>query len=187
MKIREKIGQVLLNKRLSHKPPRKIAFSGVQNMHHIGILYDASEFDSYKSVSVFEKRLRQHGVKTTLLGYQHTKKLNDNYIGDMHSGFYCRRDFNWLNVCHNQFLDDFVTKDFDALFVITSQKYFPLHYASMLSSAKFKIGLAEQNSTDFDLMIEIPLNTPIQDQIKFMWDYLEMLSKPKLAEADMMA
>lgn len=186
MNIREKIGQILLNKRLSHKPLRKMFFSGVQNMHHIGILYDATEFDNHKSVTSFEKRLRQHGAKTTLLGYQHAKKINDNYITDMHSGFYCRRDFNWLNVCHKEFVDDFVTKEFDALFVITTQKYFALHYASMLSSSKFKIGLAEQNTTDFDLMIDIPLSTPIQDQIKYMWDYLEMLSKPKMSTADMM-
>jgi hypothetical protein len=183
MKIRDWIGQLLLNKKLSQKPLRKVHFSGVQNMHSIGVLFDATYFDNYKTVLAFEKRLRQMGAKTIVLGYQDTKKPTENYIDNLHTGFISRKDFNWFNNCNNAFVTEFTKMEFDALFVVTTQRYFPIHYASQLSSAKFKIGLVGENQSDFDLMLDIPISTPFQDQLTHMWTYLEMLSAPTMEMA----
>jgi hypothetical protein len=181
MIFREKIGQALLKRKLKSKPSRKIEFSGVQHMKHIGILFDATSFDNYKAVLSFDKEMRKLGAKVSILGYQHSKRPTGNYVSDLHNGFINRKDFNWYNACKSQFVSDFIVKEFDALFVISPQNYFPIHYVSLLSLAKFKVGIAGQNQSDFDLMLEIPTKTPFNDQIHYMWKYIEMLSKSSVA------
>jgi hypothetical protein len=59
---------------------------------------------------------------------------------------------------------------------------FPLHYISSLSSAGFKVGLLDSESTDspFDLMMDINTPVDIDNYLNHAVKYLEMINAEKV-------
>ncbi|MFT3739128.1 MAG: hypothetical protein QM786_10240 [Breznakibacter sp.] len=119
------------------------------------------------------------GKSVSLIGYSHTKVLHEQYISDNQKSFICRKDFNWYNGCSSSLVGDFIKKPFDALISLSSNNYFPINYIETLSVARFKVGRSSSPGTDLDMMLEIPLGTPIKSQIEAFWKYLEMISPAK--------
>lgn len=179
MSFKEKIGNYLLNKKFINKPKRKISFGGTDNMMQIGILFEASVYDDFLSIKAFEKELKKMGKSVSLIGYSHSKILHEQYISDQQRSFICRKDFNWYNGCSSNLVDDFVKKPFDTLICISKNNHFPIRYIETLSMAKFKVGRSSSQSSDLDLMLEIPTGMDITLQINEFWKYLEMISPAK--------
>lgn len=177
--MRKNIGNYLLKQKLKKKTNRNTHFDGVQNAKVIGILFDATDFDDYKRIKQFEKELHQQGKKVFLLGYEHSKTKNTQYIGDSLNGFINKKDFNWANTPTEPFIEEFINKTFDVLFIFSSGDYFPIHYVSLLSNAYFKVGCAGKNQHDFDLIMDMPSTAPIEEQMKQMWYYLQLISNTK--------
>lgn len=177
--MKKKIGNYLLKQKLKKRTNRDTHFTGVQNAKKIGILFDATEYDDFKRIKKFERDLTQQGKKVTMLGYEHSKNKNSQYIGDQHNAFINKKDFNWVNSPTEPFVDEFISQTFDILFVFSSGNYFPIHYISLLSSAYFKVGCAGKNQHDFDLIMDMPSTSPIEEQLKQMWFYLQQISNTK--------
>jgi hypothetical protein len=177
--MKKKIGNYLLKQKLKKKRDRNTHFDGIQNTKEIGILFDATDYEDYKRIKQFEKELQHQGKKVVLLGYEHNKTKNTQYISDSSKGFINKKDFNWMNTPTEPFVEEFINKIFDVLFVFARDSYFPIHYVSLLSNAYFKVGCAGKNEHDFDLIMDMPSTASVEEQIKQMWYYLQLISHDK--------
>jgi hypothetical protein len=182
--MKKKIGNYLLKQKLKKKTNRDTHFTGVNDAKLVGILFDANNFDDYKRIKHFERDLHSKGKKVVLLGYEHNKVKNSQYIGDKNNGFITKKDFNWVNTPTDPFIDEFISQKFDILFVISSGNYFAIHYISLLSNAYFKVGCAGQNQHDFDLILDMPANASVEEQLHQMWHYLKLISNTKTEPVD---
>lgn len=179
--MKEKIGNFLLRRKLK-KQNRKQVFLGMQKAKTVGILFDATNLDNYHQVKTLAKQLVKAGKGVKVLGYSHSKEKDSQYIGDNNNGFICKKDFNLFYQTKDDYTVRFINFDFDLLFVVSDDMWFPLKYISHLSNASFKISKKSLSDEIFDLMIDVPKKTAIKIQIEQMLYYLNMLTGSEKSE-----
>lgn len=170
------IGNFLLAKKLKHQHREK-HFSGLKQSVSVGILFDASSSSDNVIIKNLVKDLRQQGKDARVLGYVNHRNKDPQYISDGHNAYISKQDFNWLNQPKDPLIDEFISKKFDILLVLTYQNWFPVHYISSLSQAHFKVGKSGISEPNFDLTLEMAEITPLEEQVSQMMRYLNMISQ----------
>jgi hypothetical protein len=174
--MKKAIGNYLLGKKIKHHH-RTRQFNGIQHCATIGIVFDASSSSDNVIIKNLVKDLRQMGKDARVMGYVNSRSKDAQYISDGHNVYISKQDFNWFNMPKEPMIDEFIAKKFDLLLVLTHQSWFPIHYISALSQAAFKVGCSVETNPEFDLMIEMPIETPIEEQAQQMMHYLKIISQ----------
>ncbi|MBN2743320.1 hypothetical protein LX69_02644 [Breznakibacter xylanolyticus] len=174
--MRTFIGNYLLNRKLKQHQ-REQQFQGLQQSVTVGIVFDASASSDNVIVKNLVKELRQMGKEIKVLGYVNHRKKDAQYISDHQNIYISKQDFNWINQPKEAMIDEFIYKKFDILLVLTHQNWFPIHYVSALSQAHFKVGQSLLPQKFYDLIIELPENTSLEEQARQMMSYLKIISQ----------
>lgn len=82
-------------------------------------------------------------------------------------------------------MDSFINTKFDLLIDINFSNLFPLMYASSLSQAGLKVGLADDKpeSSPFDLMISMTSPVAIEKYLEQVLYYLEIINSESAKKA----
>jgi hypothetical protein len=174
---RLKIGNnILLRKSLKTK--RKVFYSNINRIKVIGIVWDSSNPLEFTCLSKFYQKMHERNIEVKILGYFNGKDLPSQYTAIRYLTFIRKNEVNSFYVPKSDDANKFLYQKFDVLIDINFKKLFPLYYISSLSAAGFKVGLFVngEESTPFDLMMEIQRPVNIDNYLTEILNYLEMIN-----------
>lgn len=174
---RLKIGKRILKKKIS-KTKRKVFYSNISLVKSIGIVWDASGPDGFTSLSRFHQKMHDRNIEVKILGYFPGKNLPDQYTAIRYLTFIRKNGINFFYHPVSSESHTFINNQFDILIDINFRKKIPLQFISALSSASFKVGLfdSETSESPFDLMMEIKNPVDIDNYLIQIIQYLEMIN-----------
>jgi hypothetical protein len=139
----------------SKGPARTPVLCNLDEAQHIGILYNATEYITFEIIRNLAKELSHESKKITVLGYVDSKNLIDSYLYRKGFDFFSKNELNWYSRPVSPVVDQFIAEPFDILMNLSLKDYYPIHYITALSAARFKTGKYSPNDKDLDLMIDI--------------------------------
>jgi hypothetical protein len=183
--LRLKIGTSILSKKLE-QVKRKVYYSNIDSIKTIGIVWDASKYQDFGSLSKFHQKMNERGINVTILGYYPGKELPDQYTALRYLTCIKNKEINFFYLPASDEADNFINTMFDILIDINFEQVFPIFYISALSRANFKVGLfnRDANNSTFDLMIELKKPVSIEDYLYNVIHYLEMIKSGTSGQAD---
>jgi hypothetical protein len=174
---RVKIGNSILSKR-KERMKRNFSYSNINQVKTISIVWDASKTSDFSNLSRFYQKMHDRNIDVRILGFFPGKELPDQYTAVRYFTCIRKSEINFFYVPSSTEVEVFIKTPFDILIDLNFEKIFPLKYISILSSAKFKIGLfdSESSSSIFDLMMEIKNPVQIENYLTQVIHYLEMIN-----------
>ncbi len=175
--IRLKIGMAKLKKKLSVSK-RKITYTNFEAVKSIGIVWDASATDDFAGLSRFHQKMMERKIDVKILGFYNGNSLPDRYTAIRYLSCFKNDELNFFYIPISAETNSFLKYSFDVLIDINFKKIFPLQYITSLSKSGFKVGIFDTDTTDspFDLMIELKKTVAIDEYLKHIVDYLEMIN-----------
>lgn len=122
---------------------RQIKDPNIHRNSRIGILYDATERETFEEVREFFRDLRNDGHKPHLLGYVDFKEITFHPLARPENDYFLKSQLNWMNIPSGIVVDNFIRDPFDMLINLTVKDFFPIDYIAATSHAGLKIGRAE--------------------------------------------
>lgn len=152
---------------------------GLDEAKSIGLIFDAGSAAEYRLVMAFVKMLNDMGKQVHSLGFIPQKK-QPGYLYEQDNWLYCQKhDFAWNLRLKKESLQAYVDNEFDLLIDVSPTSAFFAKYLSGLSSARYKVGRYNAEQLDlFDLMMQVPDNTEIQELMDHIIHYLKIIKKP---------
>lgn len=144
-----------------------------------GILFDASDTESFKYIKEFSKFLKSNNIRTYLLGYIESKEVPDEMVLWDDCDIVSINDIDWLLRPKSPAALDFINSEYNILFDLSLKHNFTMCYISKLSSADFKVGRYTDEDNDFDLMIDVNKNPRVDYFIEQIKNYISILNNPK--------
>lgn len=174
---RVKIGNSILSKK-RERVRRKCFYSNINQIRSIGIVWDASKTSDFPNLSRFYQKMHDRNIDVRILGYFPGKELPDQYTALRYFSCIRKNEINIFYVPSSNEAELFIKTPFDILIDLNFDRIFTLNYISILSSAKFKVGLFDSDSSSsvFDLMMEIKKPVQIENYLTQVIHYLEMIN-----------
>jgi hypothetical protein len=175
-KLRSLIGWHYFRKDLE-KSGRSRKLTNLKDAKRIGILYNLDEVPDYEVVAEFVTRLQHDRKEVKALGYVKNKNLISRFLPKLSFDFFSGKDMNWFYKPVKDKVMDFISKDFDLLIDLDMKDSLPLKYISGLSMSMCRIGrYSEENTSCFDLMIDVNPSTPVNEFIRQITHYLTIIN-----------
>jgi hypothetical protein len=179
--FRLKIGKAIMAKKAARNK-RGISYSNFSNVKRIGIVWDASKPLEFNQLSKFHQKMQEIKIEVMIFGYYPGKNLPDQYTAIRY--FRCIKKDEINNFYHpsSSETSTFINTPFDVLIDINFDKLFPLQYVTLLSKARFKVGLYDHDTKyqASDLMIELKKPVDIESYLSQIIHYLEMIKDKNL-------
>jgi hypothetical protein len=174
--IRLKIAGSILKRRVD-RSSRKMVYSNFSDVKRIGIVWNASKHNEFQALSRFHQRMNERNIDVKILGYYDGKNLPDQYTAIRYLTCIRKTELDFFFIPESTEIKSFINDKFDILIDINFEKLFSLIYITNLSRASFKVGLYEdeKNQTPFDLMMEIEKPVNVDNYLKQIVQYLEMI------------
>lgn len=157
--------------------PKRV--TGLDEARSIGIIYDASEEESWKQVQAFVKKLLGDGKRVSSMGFFRQNVRPPFLIEQMHQSFFQKKDLSWNLRLKSTVLNVFAEAGFDILIDLSPSDVFLAKYLSGVSYARYKLGRFHPEMVDiYDLMIETDKPLPLRDMIEHCTHYLKLIKNP---------
>ena len=175
--IRLSIGNTLLRTRVS-KGSRKSNYKNFTEVRSIGIVWDASKPEQFQALARFHQIMLERNIEVKILGYYRGKNLPDQYTAIRYLRCLRNSDTNLFYIPVSTEAQSFINNKFDILIDVNFEKIFTLNYLTRLSKASLKVGLfdSQENSTPYDLMMELKKPINVEEYLKQVLQYLEMIN-----------
>lgn len=123
-------------------------------IQRVGILLHQDEFHDYDAIRKVFKELGFTNNQIAFLTFVSEEGESANSWDITFSA----KDFGWKGKILNPEVETFMNKDFDALIAYYNGDYLELNLVTLLSKAKFKIGLSLIEPKLFHLMMDVNVN-----------------------------
>jgi hypothetical protein len=175
--VRLKIAWALLNKRVA-RSSRIMVYRSFREVKSIGVVWNASKHEDFQSLAKFHQRMQERNIDVKIFGYYNGKNLPDQFTAIRYLTCIRNAETNLFYIPESREAQSFISNKFDILIDINFDKVFSLIYVTMLSGAAFKVGLfeSEESNSPFDLMMNIKKPVNIEDYLKQVVQYLEMIN-----------
>jgi hypothetical protein len=183
--IRLKIGTMILSKKAG-RTKREVFYSSFRNVRNIGIVWDASNPSEFGSLSRFHQKMLESKIDVKIFGYYPGKNLPDQYTAIRYLTCIRKDEINNFYQPDSSETNSFINNPFDILIDINFDKQFPLNYVTVLSRARFKVGLSDNDTSEsqFDLMLELKKPVDIDNYLTQVIYYLEMIQDKSIQTVD---
>ncbi|MBN1158017.1 MAG: hypothetical protein JXA61_01440 [Bacteroidales bacterium] len=152
--IKIRVGSFMLKKQLK-KRKRNPVVCNLAEARKIGVIYNATELNSFEIIRDLAKRISEHDVEVSILGYVQSKNLIDQYLYRKGFDFFHKGNLNWYHKPCSDITDKFMNEPFDILIDLSLENHYPIQYITALSPARFKAGRYTPEDNILDLMIDI--------------------------------
>jgi len=175
--IRLKIGAAILQNKTT-KNKRRMVYKNFNLVKSIGIVWNASNEEEFQALAKFHQQMQERNIDAHVIGYYDGKNLPDKYTAIRYFSCIRKHEVNLFYIPKSDDTQAFINKKFDVLIDINFDKLFTLRYITLISNALFKVGLSdsENHSAPFDLMMEIKKPVSIDNYLKQIVQYLEMMN-----------
>ena len=177
--LRIAIGNYFLKKEmLPLERKRKRVVYNLDDAHKIGVVYDATNRQTYEMTRNFVLYLKDRQKHVVSLGFINSKNPNQLLKPLLEFRYFNKKDLNWYFKPKGVEVQNFLDEDYDILIDLCIDKCFPVRYICGLSKAKFKVGTTGENSALFyDLMIDIDKKKTLENYITQVKHYLGIINK----------
>ncbi|MEJ6734880.1 MAG: hypothetical protein QNK67_04530 [Flavobacteriales bacterium] len=173
-KIKQRVGDYFFKRDLKFNDRKRIVHN-FQSAKSIGVLYDATDLKDMLMVSEFVNELFHSKKEIKALGFVNKNELSHNHIPMLQFDFFFLKDLNWFYKPQNYVINNFLEKDYDILINLCTQNCVPVKYLAGSSRAKFKVGKLEDNTSVYDMMIDVKQNS-LETLIKEVKHYLNLIN-----------
>ena len=132
---------------------RNITATGLQQIKSACIIFETSKTNNLKHVKELRKILPED-AEIKIIGYIEGKKKDFSFISDKTYNYISDEDFDFFMQPKNEYINQFINNQFDALFMLSFNYHFALDLISGLSKARFKIGKSGVYEKNLDFFIE---------------------------------
>ncbi|HIN39015.1 MAG TPA: hypothetical protein EYM84_01935 [Flavobacteriales bacterium] len=184
MKLKLAIGKYLMHQEMNRNP-RKVNVVNLAQAKTIGMTYNATNRQDYELVKKFTKYLKEKGKSVISLGYIDSKDPGLLRNTQLDYRFFTKKDLNWYFKPNCLEVNNFLERRFDILLDLGIEYCFPLKYICGLSKAGFKVGPSDNNAKEFyDMMIDVGKNKTLENFLKNVDVYINMVNKKKQNTTD---
>ncbi|MBN2174605.1 MAG: hypothetical protein JW731_10760 [Bacteroidales bacterium] len=178
--IKSSIGRYVFERKLNHLTRNKRLIN-LNDAKSVVIVYNVINQDLFTQIKLLVKELTTRNRQVMALGFVNRNSI-PNYCVAANSGYYFDlKDLNWFGAPKNDYIKEFIKKEFDILIDLTLEDNFVTQFIAGLSRSKFKVGRYSPNHEQYyDLMIDIKKNSTIEEFIENVIHYLLVL-KPRQA------
>jgi hypothetical protein len=179
--IRQRIGSSILTRKLS-RYKREVRYTNISCIRKMGIVWDASKTHEFQALSRFYQRMNEKNIELRILGYFPGKELPDQYTALRYLNCLRRNELNFFFQPVSVEAESFINTKLDVLIDLNFDKLATLQYVSLLSGASFKVGLYDprEESSPFDLMMDIQKPVELESYLNHVMHYLEMINSEKV-------
>lgn len=181
--IKNNIAYWLLNKAIK-KNRRDSAFHNYDSAKSIGIIFNATQQNTYELAKKYIKTLTDRGLSVKSLGYVDSKEVLDFYQKSLHFEYFSRQNLNWFGKPNNPNTQSFINTKFDILIDLSIVEDFPIQYIVGTSKAQFKVGCykapKEPNKSRailYDFVLQLGEKQTLNYLIEQLDFYLKMIKK----------
>ncbi len=177
--IKRSAANYVLRKKLG-KMNRDKKMVNLHNARTIGIIYNVNSQTTFQIVKTLVKDLTSRQRQVMAIGFVNRKSI-PNYCIAANSGYHFNlRDLNWYGAPKNDYVHEFINKEFDILIDLSLDDLFIFKYIAGLSRSKFKVGRHNDAHLDcFDLLIKMEPNVSLEALIEQIIHYLVVLKSPE--------
>ena len=173
--IFQKIRYYLLERKALKMVRQKSAFN-FQTAKTALILIDGLATNNDKIINQFLNFLKEKNIEYSQVYFYNNKEVVE--VDEGNGIFqYSIKNLNWLGNPKHETINTILRKEYDLLFDFSIKKYFIFEYITVLSKAKFKIGLFSDSSQYYDFMINLGKDIDFK---KYVEDVKHYLSNIKL-------
>ncbi len=152
--FKHKIGQWIFHRELKLNK-RKKSVSNLDDAKSIGILFEATSKEQILEVKPLVDYFFKLRKDVKAFGYVNSKKFDECHIPKLQYDFFNLKDLNWYYKPQNDYILNFVKKEYDILINLSDSNCIPLKYLVASSLARFKVGKHEEGYEIYDLMIKL--------------------------------
>ncbi|HSV87349.1 MAG TPA: hypothetical protein VLH61_01775 [Bacteroidales bacterium] len=176
-KIRKIIRSLFLRALLARVTRENKRVVGLAEARSIGILYECDNVNNYRQITGLIKHLEKEGKTIYSLGFVNQNKTPEFTMAQLNSFFCYKKDIGWNLKIKNPHLQSFFSAGFDILIDTSPGDFFPLKYLAGVTSASYKAGIFNNDYLEiFDLLIREQSNGSLEDRLKQLVKYLEMIN-----------
>jgi hypothetical protein len=177
-KVKKAVLTFFLERQIARRT-RKRMVMGFDEAKTVAVLFDASTAADYRLVMNYVKSLQDMGKRVICLGFIQLKK-RPGYLTDHHNWSYCQKtDFGWNMRIKSETVLAFVNSEPDVLIDLSSSDLLYAKFLAGMSGARYKVGRFHAEQIDnYDLLIQVPETTSIQELMKHINHYLTIIKKP---------
>jgi len=165
---------VLKNKLKQHT--REKEMSSLNSAKTVGIVCMTDSEDNWKIIQNVIKEFQENGAKVGVMGvfYGNIKPLW--YIETLNVTLCTDKELGLFQIPTGMHVNEFLSTQFDLLIDFSLTDKFAPFYLSVLSNAKFKIGIdTEQNRTHFDMLLKLE-EPDLKEYKKQLMHYLSKIN-----------
>ena len=172
--IKLKIRHYFLKKELS-KVPKKNKLIRLSNAKKIGILFDVKSSKSTQEIKLLLKYFLNRNIEVNILGFINSSKKDNVHISTIHMNYFNLNEVNIFGVPNSNKINLFMKKKYDILINLSLTNSFETKYIALLSTAKYKVGIYENNNLFYyDLMFKLKIQS-LNYFIEHLIHYLELI------------
>jgi hypothetical protein len=149
-RFKEKSNQKYMNELLA---ARKVAVNNTK-VTSVGVILNTEEFNDLEAFRKFFKQIDIKENKTKIVSLIADEKM----IPNNWDSFFYPKQFGWNGKINNIDLQEFINTPFDVLISFYSKNTVELNLVTTVSKANFKIGITNEDSRLFDLIIYTKTN-----------------------------
>ena len=158
---------------------RTRAFYNLNTARSVGVLFNASTQEVYKTAKHFIAELHEMGLDVSGLGYVKNRDFM-NYL-PFYQGIesFTLEDVNWYYFPDDTNAEEFMHAEFDILIDLSNERHLALEFISGLSPAHLKVGKDQPRSRFYDLTFALKQEKSVEEIINLIKHYFQVLKSPK--------
>ena len=173
--IKLTVGNFVLDRNIS-RLGRDKKLTNISNARNVGVVYLVSNQGIFNKVKLLIRKLNSPYRQVMALGFVDRDSIPD-YCVAANSGYYFdKKDLNWYGAPKNDYVKEFINKEFDIIIDLTLEDVYVLQYIVALSKSKLKVGrFSKSMEKHYDLMIKNDKKVLSDEYIDQILHYLDIL------------
>lgn len=175
--IKHKIGKWVFQRELKQNKRIK-SVCNLDDAKSIGILFEATTKEQINEMKPLVDYFFRMKKDVKAFGYVNSKKYEECHIPKLQYDFFNVKDLNWYYKPQNDYIRNFLKKEYDILINLSDSKCIPIKYLVASSVARFKVGKHEDGYEIYDLMIKLGEKEDTMEKlISEIAKYLNIINK----------
>ena len=175
--IKHKIGQYVFQRDLKHNKRHK-SVCNLEDAKSIGILFEATTKEEIKEIKPLVEYFFKLKKDVKAFGFVNSTQYDECHIPKLQYDFFNKKDLNWYYKPQNDYVKNFIKKEYDILINLSDSSCIPIKYLVASSIARFKVGKFEKDYDIYDLMIKLGKKEDTMEKlISEIAKYLNIINK----------